>query len=81
MREFTSTTNFKIGDHTAYEIDGAWDGTGDEYHPRVLGGSLVRINGREFVVRGVETFTIACSVGLPYRLTYCLVVNNEDQTV
>lgn len=73
MREFTSEDTFMVGDRTAYSIVGKWTGTGDEWHPRILNGQTVKIDGNEFVVMGVEVFALNCSPDQPYHSSFAIL--------
>jgi hypothetical protein len=73
MREFESADTFMVGDRKAYTIVGNWTGTGEEWHPRILNGQTVKIDGNEFEVRGVEVFAVYCDPDQPYHSSFAIL--------
>lgn len=76
MREFTSSDSFIIkGRGRVYII------TGNQFpeefwNPNQLVGELIKINGQEYKVRGVEAYKIHISPEHPYRLGFGILVDS-----
>ena len=74
MYEFTSKGKFKLyGRGNVYSIveslpEGMWN-------PDDLRGMKVKIDGKEYTVKGVEAFKIGIAPNNPYRLSFGLLVD------
>lgn len=78
MYEFQSVDWFTItGRGEAASIREKWSESGDRYSPQVLTNETVKIDGKEYVVKGVEMFMIMCNREQPYRTHFALLVDKR----